>query len=81
MPPSISPQAQSAAVVTAASHRPSRLLAGIYHDIGLAAVAEELKIDVAGLAPDMAQAVSRGVRYIGLMPKRQGHGAPTLIPA
>jgi hypothetical protein len=29
----------------------------------------------------MAQAVSRGVRYIGLMPKRQDHGAPTLIPA
>jgi hypothetical protein len=81
MPPSVSPQSQSAAAVTAAYQRPSRLLAGIYHDIGLAAVAEELKIDVSGLAPDTAQAVSRGVRYIGLMPKRQDRGSLTPIHA
>jgi len=73
------PQAATATLIPAASPRPSRLLAGIYRDIGLAAVAQELKIDVNGLAPDTVQAVSRGVRYIGLMPKRQDNGSPAPI--
>ena len=50
--------------------RPSRLLAGIYRDIGLAAVAISLEIPVEGLEPEVHEAVRRGSRYIFLMPKR-----------
>ena len=76
MPPSAEIKIPSAALVP---HRPSRLLTGIYHDIGLAAVAQSLNIDVAGLEPETAQAVSRGVRYIHLMPRRQENGLPSPI--
>jgi hypothetical protein len=52
--------------------RPSRLMAGIYHDIGMAAVAISLELEFASLEPAAHQAVTRGARYIHLMPKRQG---------
>ena len=51
--------------------RPSRLLAGIYHDIGLAAVAIGLELPFESLEPAAHEAVRRGARYIFLMPKRQ----------
>ena len=51
--------------------RPSRLLAGIYHDIGMAAVAMGLDLAVDSLEPEAHEAVRRGNRYIHLMPKRQ----------
>jgi len=79
MPPSASQPSASSALIPTAPHRPSRLLAGIYHDIGLAAVAQGLKIDVTGLEPDTVQAVSRGARYIQLMPQRQENGLPAPI--
>ena len=51
--------------------RPSRLLAGIYHDIGMAAVALGLELAIDSLEPEAHEAVRRGNRYIHLMPKRQ----------
>jgi hypothetical protein len=53
--------------------RPSRLLAGIYHDIGMAAVAFCLDLDltVESLEPSVHESVKRGSRYIYLMPRRQ----------
>jgi hypothetical protein len=54
-----------------ADQRPSRLLTGIYHDIGMAAVALGLELEVATLEPPVHDAVRRGARYICLMPKRQ----------
>lgn len=51
--------------------RPSRLLAGIYHDIGMAAVAMSLELPIDSLEPETHEAVRRGNRYIHLMPKRQ----------
>ena len=50
--------------------RPSRLLAGIYHDIGMAAVAIGLELAIDSLEPEAHEAVRRGHRYIHLMPKR-----------
>ena len=54
----------------AASPRPSRLLAGIYHDIGMAAVAECLAIPLEKLEGEAHESVKRGSRYIFLMPRR-----------
>jgi len=56
--------------------RPSRLLASIYHDIGMAAVAVSLELPVDSLDPEAHEAVKRGNRYIFLMPKRQEPAAP-----
>jgi hypothetical protein len=56
--------------------RSSRLLAGIYHDIGMAAVALCLDLPIDSLDPDAHQAVKRGNRYIYLMPKREDAPAP-----
>lgn len=58
-----------------ALQRPSRLMAGIYHDIGMAAVAISLELEFSSLEPAAHEAVKRGARYIYLMPKRQS--APT----
>jgi hypothetical protein len=48
--------------------RPSRLMARIYRDIGLAAVASELALLVDDLEPELIEAVKRGSRYLYLMP-------------
>ena len=50
--------------------KPSRLLSGIYRDIGLAAVASGLEIQMDQLAPEICEAVKRGSRYIHLMPRK-----------
>jgi hypothetical protein len=42
----------------------SRLLSRLYHEIGLAAVAFELDIDIAELPPTSAEAIRRGARYL-----------------
>ena len=52
--------------------RPSRLLAGIYHDIGMAAVAIGLELPVESHDPSTHESVKRGSRYIYLMPRREG---------
>ena len=44
--------------------RPSRLLAGIYRAVGLAAVANELEISKVGLDPELVKAVERGAHYL-----------------
>ena len=49
----------------------SRLLQGIYRDIGMAAVALGLEITVEGLDRDSTEAVRRGSRYLDLMPRRR----------
>jgi hypothetical protein len=49
--------------------RPSRLMARICRDIGLAAVASELGLSVEGLEPELVESVKRGARYVYLMPK------------
>ncbi len=54
-----------------AAVRPSRLMAGVYRDIGLAAVAAVLDMPVDQLDRDVADAVRRGARYICLMPRKQ----------
>jgi len=53
------------------TERPSRLLASIYHDIGMAAVAICLDLPFETLEPAVHESVRRGSRYIFLMPKRE----------
>ncbi len=53
------------------TERPSRLLASIYHDIGMAAVAMCLDLPFETLEPAVHESVRRGSRYIFLMPKRE----------
>ena len=67
--PKLSPVRLPPAQATAA--RPSRLLSGIYHDIGMAAVAMSLELAFEGLEPAIYDSVKRGARYIYLMPKRE----------
>jgi hypothetical protein len=46
------------------SPRPSVVLAGICHDIGLATVASELRVSLFdGSDPELSEAVKRGVCY------------------
>jgi hypothetical protein len=42
----------------------SRLLSRLYHEIGLAAVAFELDVEVTELAPESYEAIRRGARYL-----------------
>jgi hypothetical protein len=42
----------------------SRLLSRLYHEIGLAAVAFELDVEVAKLEPESYEAIRRGARYL-----------------
>jgi len=56
---------------TAESARPGRLLARIYRDIGLSAVASELALPTDSFEPELSAAVKRGARYIFLMPKTE----------
>jgi hypothetical protein len=42
----------------------SRLLSRLYHEIGLAAVAFELDVDVEELEPESYDAIRRGARYL-----------------
>ncbi|MDE3176344.1 MAG: hypothetical protein KGM15_09615 [Pseudomonadota bacterium] len=51
-------------------------MAGIYHDIGMAAVAIGLELPLESLEPTAHQAVKRGSRYIYLMPRRDDAPAP-----
>lgn len=51
------------------SARPSRLLARIYRDIGLAAVVSELGLPTDDFEPELSESVKRGARYIYLLPK------------
>jgi hypothetical protein len=50
----------------------SRLLSRLYRDIGLAAVAAELKLAGKGLEPDLEQSIERGSRYLAPPPPRLG---------
>jgi len=58
----------SGSTAKAESARPSRLMARIYRDIGLAAVAHELAVSADDLEPELIEAVKRGSRYLYLMP-------------
>lgn len=42
----------------------SRLLSRLYHEIGLAAVAFELDVEIAELPPGSSEAIRRGARYL-----------------
>lgn len=42
----------------------SRLLSRLYRDVGLAAVAAELDLELDALEPEMAKAVQRGARVL-----------------
>jgi len=46
--------------------RASRLLAGIYRSVGLAAVAGELELPPEDFEPELRKAVNRGARYLFL---------------
>ncbi len=46
--------------------RASRLLAGIYRSVGLAAVAGELELTADDLEPELRKLVKRGARYLVL---------------
>jgi len=50
--------------------RAGSVLARIYHDIGLAAVAEALRLPQAGFEPEMVASLERGEHYL-LRPRRQ----------
>jgi hypothetical protein len=43
---------------------PGGVLARIYHDIGLAAVAEALKLSSVGFEPEMVRSLERGEFYL-----------------
>jgi hypothetical protein len=49
--------------------RPSSVLTRIYRDIGLAAVAEALRLPTEGFEPDMIESLERGEIYL-LSPTR-----------
>ena len=53
---------------TSRASRPNGLMAKIYRDVGLAAVASELALPTEELGPELSDAVKRGARYIYLMP-------------
>jgi len=42
----------------------SRLLSRLYHEIGLAAVAFELDVEIHELEPEECDAIRRGARYL-----------------
>jgi hypothetical protein len=65
----------SGSTAKAESARPSRLMARIYRDIGLAAVAKELALPADGLEPELIEALKRGSRYLYLMPRIEGTSA------
>jgi hypothetical protein len=46
------------------TRRASSVLTGIYRDIGLAAVAEALRLPTDGFEPDMIQSLERGEIYL-----------------
>jgi hypothetical protein len=48
---------------------PSRAMARIYREIGLAIVASALKIPINDLDPEVREAVRRGARYVLIMLK------------
>jgi hypothetical protein len=50
----------------------SRLLSRLYHDIGLAAVAAELKLLDKGLERELEESIDRGSRYLAPAPARPG---------
>jgi hypothetical protein len=50
--------------------RARSVLARIYHDIGLAAVAEALRLPPAGFEPEMIASLERGEFYL-LRPRRE----------
>jgi hypothetical protein len=57
--------------VTSSTATPSRLMMGIYRDIGLAAVAMGLEVRIEELEAEVVEAVKRGSRYIHLMPRAE----------
>jgi hypothetical protein len=77
--PSFTPPPVGLPAKSPASQRPSRLMAGIYHDIGMAAVAISLDLEFESLEPAAHDAVKRGSRYIYLMPKRQSAPEPQAV--
>lgn len=70
LPSSQSPHSLPIGLPSSSAARPSRLMAGIYHDIGMAAVAIGLDLQIESLEPAAHQSVKRGSRYIYLMPRR-----------
>ena len=54
---------------TTSPARPGGLLARMYRDVGLAAVANALEIPASDLDFELAEAIRRGERYLFLMPK------------
>lgn len=76
------PAARPAPIAPASKTPPSRLLAGIDHDIGMAAVATGLNLPAEMLEGEAQESVKRGSRYIFLMPKRQDlpQGLPQGLP-
>lgn len=49
--------------------RAGSVLARIYHEIGLAAVAEALRLPTAGFEPDMVESLERGEFYLVRSPR------------
>jgi hypothetical protein len=54
---------------TMSQARPGGLLARIYREIGLAAVANALEVPASDLDFELAEAIRRGERYLFLTPK------------
>ena len=50
------------------------LIFKIYRDIGLAAIASELKMPAGALDPELGDAVKRGTRYIDFLTKSRAAG-------
>jgi hypothetical protein len=69
MMPLIEPVGPTGPETTIRAPRPSRLMARICRDIGLAAVVSELELSVDGFEPELVESVKRGARYVYLMPK------------
>ena len=51
-------------------HRGGSVLARVYHDIGLAAVAQALRLPPSGFEPEMVASLERGEFYL-LRPRRE----------
>ena len=61
----------------ATSAEPSSVLTRIYRDIGLAAVADALRLPTDGFEPDMIESLERGEFYLLPPPARLRRPEPT----
>ena len=77
MTPAADPDLPKGSPASPADEPRERLIAKIYRDIALAAIAAELQMPASGMEPELGDAVKRGVRYIEFLLKSRAAGSRT----